>query len=113
MELQKRISEEFGEKSENNEYFEALHAPCVRGFTEILQKVLNKFGVGFVMKKGTTLASLLCKLKQKTEKEDKKDIDYIINCKSCEMKYIGETGQQKSFNQWDLQPLKTQQEAPD
>ena len=46
------------------------------------------------MKKGTTLASLLCKLKQKPEKEDKKDIDYIINCKSCEMKYIGETGQQ-------------------
>ena len=58
------------------------------------KKSFNKFGVGFVMKKGTTLASVLCKLKQKTEKEDKKDVDYIINCKSCEMKYIGETGQQ-------------------
>jgi len=94
VELKKCISEEFGEKSENHEYFEVLHAPYVRGFTERLQKELNKFGVGFVVKKGTTLASLLCKLKQKPEKEDKKDIDYIINCKSCEMKYIGETGQQ-------------------
>ena len=44
------------------------------------------------MEKETTLASLLCKLKQKTEKEDKKDIDFVINCKSCEMKYIVETG---------------------
>ena len=94
VELKKCISEEFGEKSENDEYFEVLHAPYVRGFTERLQKELNKFGVGFVMKKGTTLASVLCKLKQKTEKEDRKDVDYIITCKSCEMKYIGETGQQ-------------------
>ena len=71
------------------------------------------------MKKGTTLASVLCKLKQKTEKEDKKDVDYIINWKLRKMKYIGETGQQfqasekQSFNKWDLQPLKTQQETPD
>ena len=52
VELKKCISEEFGEKSENDEYFEVLQAPYVRGFTERLQKELNKFGVGFVMKKG-------------------------------------------------------------
>ena len=46
------------------------------------------------MKKGTTLASVLCKLKQKTEKEQKKNMDYIIKCKTCDMKYVGETGQQ-------------------
>ena len=46
------------------------------------------------MKKGTTLASVLCKLKQKTEKEEKKNVDYIIKCKTCDMKYVGETGQQ-------------------
>ena len=51
---------------------------CMRHMFEVsqnferLQQELNKFGVGFVMKKGTTLASVLCKLKQKTEKEDKK-----------------------------------------
>ena len=46
------------------------------------------------MKKGVTLASLLCKLKQKTEKEDRKDLDYIIKCETCAMQYVGETGQQ-------------------
>ena len=76
------------------------------------------------MKKGTTLASLLCKLKKKKQKKKtKKDIDYITNCKSCEMKYIGETVQQFQArkeqhkrdikNKWNLQPLKTQQETPD
>ena len=29
-----------------------------------------------------------------TEKEDKKDVDYIISCQTCGMKYIGETSQQ-------------------
>ena len=36
------------------------------------RKSLKTFGIGFVMTKGTTLASVLCKLKQKTEKEEKK-----------------------------------------
>ena len=58
------------------------------------RKELKTFGIGFVMKKGTTLASVLCKLKQKTEKEQKKNMDYIIKCKTCDMKYVGETGQQ-------------------
>ena len=51
VELKKCILEEFGEKSENHEYFEVLHVPYVQGFTERLQKELNKFGVGFVRKK--------------------------------------------------------------
>ena len=46
------------------------------------------------MEKGTTLASVLCKLKQKTEKEKKKNMDYIIKCKMFDMKYVGKTGQQ-------------------
>jgi len=96
-ELKKWAAENFEEeddKKEKNEYFEVLHAPYVHGFTERLQKELKTFGIGFVMKKGTTLASVLCKLKQKTEKEQKKNMDYIIKCKTCDMKYVGETGQQ-------------------
>ena len=58
------------------------------------------------MKKGVTIGSLLCKLNQKTEKEDKEDLDYIIKCKTCDMKYVGETGQQfwtrKQQHQRDL-----------
>ena len=93
-ELKKSITEEFEESEENHEFFDVLQAPNVQGFTERLQKELKKFGIGFVMKKGVTLASLLCKLKQKTEKEDKKDSDYITKRKTCDMKYVGETGQQ-------------------
>ena len=93
-ELKKSIMEEFEESEENHEFFDVLHAPYVQGFTERLQKELKKFGIGFVMKKGVTLASLLCKLKQKTEKEDRKDLDYIIKCETCAMQYVGETGQQ-------------------
>ena len=46
------------------------------------------------MKKGETLKTKLCKLKPTTEKEDKKDLGYIISCQTCGMKYIGETSQQ-------------------
>ena len=92
-ELKKWATENFEQRDDNNEYFEVLHAPYVQGFTERLQKELKTFGIVFVMKKGTTLASVLCKLKQKTGKEEKKNIDYIIKCKTCDMKYVGETGQ--------------------
>ena len=61
--------EEFDEREESHEFFDVLHAPYVQGFTERLQKELKTFGIGFVMKKGVTLASLLCKLKQKTRKK--------------------------------------------
>jgi len=46
------------------------------------------------MKKGETLKTKLCKMKPKVEKEDKKDVDYIISCQTCQMKYLGETSQQ-------------------
>ena len=46
------------------------------------------------MKKGETLNTKLCKLKPTTEKEDKKDVDYIISYQTFGMKYIGETSQQ-------------------
>ena len=82
------------ETIKNDQYFNVLHAPYIQGFSEKLQKDLRKLGIGFVMKKGETLKTKLCKLKPKTEKEDKKDVDYIISCQTCGMKYIGETSQQ-------------------
>ena len=86
--------EEFEEREDNHEFFDVLHAPYVQGFTERLQKEVKKFGIGFVMKNGVTLASLLCKLKQITEKEDRKDLNYILKCEMCAMKYADETGLQ-------------------
>ena len=54
----------------------------------------HKLEPKFVMKKGLTLASLFCKLKQKMDKENRKDLDYIIKWETCDMKYVGGTGQQ-------------------
>ena len=82
------------ENNENDEYFNVLHAPYIQDFSEKLQKDLRKLVIGFVMKKGETLKTKLCKLKPTTEKEDKKDVDNIICCQTCGMKYIGETSQQ-------------------
>ena len=85
-ELKKSVVEEFEDREESHEFFYVLHAPYVQGFTESLQKELKKFGIGFVMKKGVTLASSLYELKQKTEKADRKDLDYTLKCKICDIK---------------------------
>ena len=50
--------------------------------------------VGFVMKKGKTLQSELCKLKPKKDSDEKKNVIYNIKCKTWDKRYIGETGQQ-------------------
>ena len=40
----------------------------IKGMSEQLQYDLSKLGIGFVMKKGKTLHSELCKLKNKEER---------------------------------------------
>ena len=96
IELKKALLEaaQKDEENEQSEYHNVLHAPYIQGFSEKLQKDLRKLGIGFVMKKGETLKTKLCKMKPKVEKEDKKDVDYIISCQTCQMKYLGETSQQ-------------------
>ena len=96
IELKKALLEaaQKDEENEQSEYHNVLHAPYIQGFSEKLQKDLRKLGIGFVMKKGETLKTKLCKMKPKVEKEDKKDVDYIMSCQTCQMKYLGETSQQ-------------------
>ena len=48
-------------------YFEVLHAPYVRRFSEGLQRRSRRLQVGLVPKMGETIYSNLCKLKQKGE----------------------------------------------
>ena len=73
IELKKELMEAAQKDSnnENDQYYNVLHTLYVQGFSEKLQKNLNKLGIGFVMKKGETLKTKLCKLKPNTEKEDK------------------------------------------
>jgi len=75
------------------EYYDVLHAPYVRGFSEGLQRKLKKYNVGYVPKKGETLYTKLCRLKQKTEMMDQKDVIYAVECDTCGVLYVGETGQ--------------------
>jgi hypothetical protein len=95
-EMIKELKEQFAKETEKDEedYYDVFHAPYVQGFSEELQKELSKLEVGFVMKKGKTLQSELCKLKPKKDSDEKKNVIYNIKCKTCDKRYIGETGHQ-------------------
>ena len=73
-------------------YFEVLHAPYVKEFSEGLQRKLRRLQVGLVQKTGESLYSNLCKLKQRTEREECKNVVYSVPCGDCGIRYIGETG---------------------
>ena len=64
----------------------------VQGFSEGLQRKLRKLQVGLVPKSGETLYSNLCKLKQRREWEECKDVVYSVPCGDCGVHYIGELG---------------------
>ena len=81
-------------KTENEkEYSDVIHAPYVRGFSEHLGRKLRRLKVGYVPKRGETLYTNLCRLKQKVELEDYKNVVYAVECETCGVQYIGETGQ--------------------
>ena len=77
-------------KAENeNGYHDAIHAPYVRGFSEHLGRKLRRLKVGYVPKRGETLYTNLCRLKQKVELEDYKNVVYAVECETCGVQYIG------------------------
>ena len=58
------------------------------------KKELKKINVGVVMKRGESIHSRVCEgTRQKKTENEKKEVVYMIKCKTCEMPYIGETGQ--------------------
>ena len=95
----------------NKGYYDVLHAPYVQGFSEGLQRKLRKLQVGLVPKSGETLYSNLCKLKQRREWEECKDVVYSVPCGDCGVRYIGETGQhfcdRRTQHQRDIKSGKT------
>ena len=81
-------------KTENEkEYSDVIRAPYVRGFSEHLGRKLRRLKVGYVPKRGETLYTNMCRLKQKVELEDYKNVVYAVECETCGVQYIGETGQ--------------------
>ena len=93
------------------EFYDVLNAPYVKGFCEGLQRKLRKFNIGYVPKKGETLYTHLCKLKQRVELEDRKNMIYAVECKTCGIQYVGETGQhycdRRKQHQVDVKNKKT------
>ena len=78
---------------QQKDYFDVLHAPYVKGFSESLQRKLNSFQVGHVPNRGETLYTKLCRLKQRVEPENWKNVVYAIECETCGVHCVGETGQ--------------------
>jgi hypothetical protein len=92
--IQKLIDDETEEdESDEDEYFNVIHAPYVQGFSERLQHDLRPLKIGFVPKKMKTLHSELSRRKPKRHIMKCKDVVYQFECRDCKMKYIGETGQ--------------------
>ena len=87
--------EQVVEPVNQEEFYDVLHAPYVKGFSEGLQRKLRKFNVGYVPKKGETLYTHLCKLKQKVELEGQKNVImiYAVKFETCGVQYVDETGQ--------------------
>ena len=81
------------EVEKRKEFYEVLHVPYVKGFSEGLQRKMRKLNIGVVPKKGETLYSHLCKLKQKKEKDENKDVVYSIPCDTYRVRYVGKTDQ--------------------
>ena len=93
MKMLKKAEDTKKENSNERSYYDVLHAPYVQNFSEKLQKDLKKLNVGYVMKKGRTIGSVLMHLKPQRAQTETKDIVYGIQCSTCKKMYIGETGQ--------------------
>jgi len=63
----------------------------VPGVSEKLRWQLKKLGVDLVFKRGQTLGSMICNVKEKRTAERQKGVIYKIPCQHCQECYIGET----------------------
>ena len=76
-------------KTENEkEYHNVIHALYIVGFSEYLGRKLRRLKVAYVPKRGETLYMNLCRLKQKVEMEDCKNMVYALECETCGVQYI-------------------------
>lgn len=77
---------------EEKEFFNVLHTPYIKGFSEILTRDLKKLNVGWVLKKRSTVKQEVQSLKPSEDRFEQKDLIYKIDCRNCDCSYIGETG---------------------
>ena len=89
----KGVKQEVKVGKPKDNYFEVLHAPYVKGFSEGLQRRLRRLQVGLVPKSGETIYSNVCRLKQRVDVDERKTVVYAVPCGDCGIHYFGETGQ--------------------
>ena len=66
--------------------------PYVKGVTEKLKRVYEKYKIVISIKPYQTLRNILVHPQDKIESDNKTDVVYRVPCKNCDNIYIGETG---------------------
>ena len=65
----------------------------VKGLTEAVSRIFNKFGAGVASKLHRTIRNELVHPKDKVQFEEVSECIYQILCKNCDKVYVGETGE--------------------
>jgi len=81
------------DQEDEDDHLLSMSVPYVPGLAEKFQSIMRKEGIKVVFMKGQTLQNELCKLKPMRGKLEKKDVVYMVGCKICNARYIGETSQ--------------------
>ena len=71
----------------------SVSVPYVQGFSETFQTIMKNESIKVVFMKGRTLENELCNLKPPKGKMERENVVYMVDCKVCGEKYIGETAQ--------------------
>ena len=74
--------------------YKYISAPYIKGSSERVNKLLEKYGYRLGHKPNHTLASMVSKTKDKRTTLEKCGVVYKINCYDCDKVYIGETGKE-------------------
>jgi hypothetical protein len=86
----RRITEEDGIQP----LVKRVAAPYIKNITEKINRYLKPYNIQMAPKPTVTLKSKLCKLKDRREVLESKEVVYEVNCLECEASYYGETGRQ-------------------
>jgi uncharacterized FlaG/YvyC family protein len=79
---------ENGEHQDDRYVITSLYVP---GVSDELRRQLRRLGVKLVFKRGQTLGSMICNVKERRTADMQKGVIYKIPCKHCQECYIGET----------------------
>jgi hypothetical protein len=71
-----------------------VSAPYMQGISEKTAKILRPYNIQLSSKATKTIKSQLCHLKDRREQQEQADVVYKLECKDCDVCYVGETGRQ-------------------